>query len=74
MGLLVFTSGDFSFVMVPNTDLIKQGTFHWTSDAAFTTIKINMTEAPCLVLPNVGKLFEVECDASNVRVVLSHDK
>lgn len=45
-------------------------------DKAFAKIKILITEAPCLVLPDFSKLFEVECDASksSIGVVLSQNQ
>ena len=44
--------------------------FHWgkTHDESFDVLKDKLTHAPLLQLPNFGKTFELECDASGVGI------
>jgi hypothetical protein len=57
--------------------LLKEG-FMWTDEAtaAFTALKAVVTSAPVLALPDFGRPFVVECDASThgFGAVLLQDK
>ena len=61
---------EFSFIVAPITKCLKGDRFKWTSEAneAFELLKKKVTIAPVLILPNFNKVFEVECNASNVGI------
>lgn len=48
------------------TDMLKKGNFKWNlkAEASFEQLKMVMTQAPVLALPNFNELFIVECDAT----------
>jgi len=56
----------FGITARPLYDLLKKGTFHWNPAAstAFEELKVAITSAPVLALPNFSKSFVVETDAS----------
>ncbi|WVZ81111.1 hypothetical protein U9M48_028527 [Paspalum notatum var. saurae] len=59
---------NFSTIAAP---LNKLGvTFHWgkPQEDAFNLLKDKLTHAPLLQLPDFGKTFELECDASGVGI------
>ncbi|WVZ58317.1 hypothetical protein U9M48_008598 [Paspalum notatum var. saurae] len=62
---------NFSTIAAPLNELTKKGVpFHWgkTRDDAFNLSKDRLTHAPLLQLPDFGKTFELECDASGVGI------
>jgi hypothetical protein len=64
---------DFSTIAAPLNDLTKKGVpFYWgaAQEYSFNTLINKLTHAPLLQLPNFGKTFELECDASGIGAVL----
>lgn len=57
---------DYASIATPLTTLLCKDAFEWTeaSQAAFDKLKLAMTRAPILALPNFSKPFVVEIDAS----------
>lgn len=60
----------FSSVMAPLTECMKGSAFVWTTAAAeaFELIKLKLTTAPVLVLPDFTITFELHCDASKLGI------
>ncbi|XP_019455171.1 PREDICTED: uncharacterized protein LOC109356300 [Lupinus angustifolius] len=50
--------------------LRKNVVFHWgeRQEEAFNKLKVKLTSAPVLLLPNFAKSFELECNASNISI------
>ena len=50
---------------MPLTNMLKKDSFEWSGQAeeAFQKLKLAMTNAPVLALPNFNIIFVVECDA-----------
>ena len=62
---------DFSIIAAPLHKLTKKGVvFRWekSHEESFCTLKDKLTHAPLLQLPNFGKTFELEYDASGVGI------
>ena len=62
---------DFSTIAAPLHELTKKGVvFQWgkAHDESFDALKDKLTHAPLLQLPNFGKTFELECDASGLGI------
>ncbi|XP_051143409.1 uncharacterized mitochondrial protein AtMg00860-like [Andrographis paniculata] len=64
---------NYCIIAKPLTSLLKKEAatvFEWTNEAeaAFTSLKRALTEAPVLGMPNWRSHFVIECDASGTRV------
>ena len=62
---------DFSPLAAPLNNLTKKDVpFKWghDEDQAFHTLKTKLWQAPLLQLPDFGKRFEIECDASGIGI------
>jgi len=57
---------NYGIIAAPLTARLKKEAFRWTDDAtaAFDALKIALTSAPVLQLPDFDKEFIVDCDAS----------
>ena len=68
---------EFSFIVAPMIECLKGDKFKWTSevDEAFEFLKKKVTKAPILIQSDFNKVFEVECDHSNIGIeaVLSQE-
>jgi hypothetical protein len=62
---------DFSTIAAPLNDLMKKDVpFYWgvAQEHSFNTLIDKVTNAPLLQLPDFGKTFELECDASGIGI------
>jgi hypothetical protein len=62
---------DFSTIAAPLNDLMKKGVpFYWgaAQEDSFNTLIDKLTHATLLQLPDFGKTFELECDASGIGI------
>jgi hypothetical protein len=55
----------YGIIAKPLTNILRHKTFQWTAEAhtAFDNLKVAMTQAPVLTLPNFQLPFQVETDA-----------
>jgi hypothetical protein len=62
---------DFRTITAPLNDLTKKGVpLYWgaAQEHSFNTLIDKLTHAPLLHLPNFGKTFELECNASGIGI------
>jgi len=64
---------DFNTLVAPLNEIVKKhGEFKWEEkhEQAFVVLKHKLTNDPILALPNFTKSFEIECDSSNLGIVV----
>jgi len=56
----------YGSIAAPLTNMLKKNSFGWTAAAqeAFEALKLVVSRAPVLALPNFSQPFIIECDAS----------
>jgi hypothetical protein len=62
---------NFSTIAAPLNNLTKKGVpFYWgaTQEHSFNTLIDKLIHTPLLQLPDFGKTFELECDASGIGI------
>ena len=62
---------EFSTIATPLIELTKKAVvFHWgpSQEESFNLLKDKLTHSPLLQLPDFGKTFELECDASGIGI------
>lgn len=69
---------NFDSITATITECWEGGDFRWNAEAqrSFELLKNKLTNAHIFSLPDFGKLFEIQCDASNVGIggVLSQER
>jgi len=76
MGFLGLTGYYWKFIRgygsiaAPLTAMLKKNSCSWTKPAqeAFQALKVAVTQAPILALPNFAQPFLIECDASGIGI------
>jgi hypothetical protein len=60
---------DFNTIDAPLNDLTKKGVlFYWDAAQEHSTLIDKLTHTPLLQLPDFGKTFELECNASGIGI------
>ncbi len=60
----------YGSIAAPLTHMLKKNPFTWStkSHATFEALKLVVTQAPILALPNFSQPFIIECDATGLGI------